>query len=105
MQEIMYLLPADSGETSFFTFRLKDTQDQLCDVTKELVKVKNDSGNKELNWTIEKNKILHNLKLCQERLGESYPSLSGFGVSGGGASSKLKSSQQLYAQINSLKVR
>jgi hypothetical protein len=93
------------NETSFLTFRLKDTQDQLCDVTKELVKVKKDSGNKELNWTTEKNKLLQNLELCQEILGESYPPVSGFAVSGKGNGLKLKSSRQLCAQVDYLKVR
>jgi len=88
----------------FFTFRLKHTQDQLCDVTKELIKVKKDWSDQELKWTIEKNKILQNLELCQARLGESYPPVSGFAVSGSGSSLKLKSSQ-LCAQIDSLKVR
>jgi hypothetical protein len=99
--------PSVGNEMLFFflSFRLKDAQDQLCDVTKELVEVKKDRGNQELKWTIERNKILHNLELCQERLGENYPSASGFAVSGSGRSLKLKSSQQLCAQIDSLKVR
>lgn len=91
-------------ETSF-PFRLKDTQDKLCDVTKELVEFKKDSGNKELKWMIERNKILQNLELCQERLGETYPSVSGFAVSGSGSNLKPKSSSQLCAEIHSLKVR
>jgi hypothetical protein len=86
-----------------FAFRLKNTQDQLCDVTKEMVKFKKDSRNKELNWTIERNKLLQNLELCHQRLGESYPSVKGFAVSGSGL--KPKSSPQLWAEINSLKVR
>ena len=89
----------------FFSFRLKDAQDQLCAVTKEMIEVKKDRGNQELKWSIEKNKLLHNLELCQERLGENYPSVSGFAVSGSGKSLKLKSSQQLCAEIDSLKVR
>lgn len=91
-------------ETSFL-FRLKDTQDKLCDVTKELVTFKKDSGNKELKWMIERNKILQNLELCQERLGETYPSVLGFAVSGSGSGLKQKSSSQLCAEIHSLKVR
>lgn len=90
---------------NIFFSRLKDTQDQLCTVTKELIEVKQDRGNQELKWSIEKNKILHNLELCRERLGENYPSVSGFAVSGSGRSLKLKSSQQLCAEIDSLKVR
>jgi hypothetical protein len=91
-------------ETSFL-FRLKDTLDKLWDVTKELFEFKKDSGNKELKWMIERNKILQNLELCQERLGESYPPVSGFAVSGSGSSLKPKSSSQLCAEIHSLKVR
>ena len=90
---------------NIFFSRLKDTQDQLCTVTKELIEVKQDRGNQELKWSIEKNKMLHNLELCRERLGENYPSVSGFAVSGSGRSLKLKSSQQLCAEIDSLKVR
>jgi len=88
---------------SVISSRLKDTQDQLCTVTKELIEVKQDRGNQELKWSIEKNKMLHNLELCRERLGENYPSVSGFAVSGSGRSLKQKSSQQLCAEIDSLK--
>jgi hypothetical protein len=88
-----------------FFFRLKDAQDQLCAVTKELIEVKQDRGNQELKWSIEKNKILHNLELCRARLGENYPPVSGFAVSGSGRNLKLKSSQQLCGEIDSLKVR
>ncbi|PNF26514.1 hypothetical protein B7P43_G13963 [Cryptotermes secundus] len=52
---------------------------------------------------IERNKILQNLELCQERLGETYPSVSGFAVSGSGSNLKPKSSSQLCAEIHSLK--
>jgi hypothetical protein len=90
---------------NIFFSRLKDTQDQLCTVTKELIEVKQDGGNQELKWSIEKNKLLRNLDLCRERLGENYPSVSGFAVSGSGRSLRLKSSQQLCAQIDCLKVR
>lgn len=92
-------------DETYFPFRLKDTQDQLCDVTKEMVEFKKDGGNKELQWMIERNKILQNLALCKERLGETYPSVSGFAVSGSGSSLKPKSSPQLCAEIHSLKVR
>ncbi|XP_021930400.1 coiled-coil domain-containing protein 77-like isoform X2 [Zootermopsis nevadensis] len=85
-------------QVSVLSERLKDTQDQLCDVTKELVKVKKDSGINELNWITEKNRLLQNLELCQEIIGEFYPSAS---ESGNGL--KLKSSQQLCAQVDHLK--
>lgn len=97
---------ADSRWNFFgFTFRLKDTQDQLCDVTKELVKVKKDSGINELNWITEKNRLLQNLELCQEIIGEFYPSASDVAASGSGNGLKLKSSQQLCAQVDYLKVK
>ena len=77
----------------------------MCSVTKELIEVKQDRGNQELKWCTEKNKMLHNLELCRERLGENYPSVLGFAVSGSGRSLKVKSSQQLCAEIDTLKVR
>jgi hypothetical protein len=93
------------AEENSFPFRLKDTQDKLCDVTREMVEFKKDSGNKELKWMSEKNKILQNLEVCQERLGETYPSVLGFAVSGSGSGLKPKSSSQLCAEIHALKVR
>ncbi|XP_069693079.1 coiled-coil domain-containing protein 77-like [Periplaneta americana] len=83
--------------------RLKKTQEELCQVTKELVCVKKEHSNKEIEWNEEKNTMLHSLKLCQERLGERYPPALGFGVSGSGHGKRLRHSQQLCAQVDVLK--
>ncbi|KAK3926171.1 Coiled-coil domain-containing protein 77 [Frankliniella fusca] len=52
------------------TARLQKSQSQVCDLTAALVQCKKDYHGNEENWTLERDRLIKNLDLCKEQLGE-----------------------------------
>lgn len=54
------------------TARLQKSQSQVCDLTAALLQSKKDFHGNEENWTLERDRLIKNLDLCKEQLGEVF---------------------------------